>query len=373
MKKLLKILLIQACFVHIAFADSIKVVTTSKSSQKNLAVIEAFEKKFPNDEIILISYKSSSNVPEEPVGRDTALEGALHRIESLPFNFLAEGDYVVSIENFIEFTDNGWQDLGLVIVKNLQEPSKQIVTFTEATPVPTQYVDLAQEMSDLVTEKGFSVTVGAAIQRSFPLEVIDPQDWHKEKMFGNISRTILLEEALFKALRQEDLLFLKDQIVAYLDFPKPGIIFEDFFPLLRERKAFQMCIDLLYERYKDKNIEVVVGLESRGFILGAALAYKLEVGFCPIRKPGKLPCPTHAITYNKEYGSDTLVISKTDFSRKERVLIVDDLIATGGSAKAAIELVKLAGGIPVEFVSLLEIKALKGRSVLGIPSFNLID
>lgn len=177
----------------------------------------------------------------------------------------------------------------------------------------------------------------------------------------------------FKTLHKADIALLKSQIALYPDFPKPGILFEDFFPLCSNEKAFKLCIDLLAERYKTQNIDVIVGLESRGFILGSALAYKLGVAFVPIRKPGKLPGLTYSVSYEKEYGLDTLTISKTALKKNQRVLIIDDLIATGGTAKAGIELVTLAGGIPVEFASILEVKELGGRKKLSIPSFNLLD
>jgi adenine phosphoribosyltransferase len=189
-----------------------------------------------------------------------------------------------------------------------------------------------------------------------------------------IDKLVIKDEAFcFKIFHREEIAFLKNQIALYPDFPKTGILFEDFFPLLSNAKALQTCIDLFYERYKNKNIDVIVGLESRGFLLGAALAYKLGVGFVPIRKPGKLPGSLFSVNYEKEYGLDTLTISQTAILPNQRVLIIDDLIATGGTAKAAIELVNLAGGIPIEFTSLLEIEELAGREKLGIPSFNLLD
>src|SRR5690606_5255177 len=124
---------------------------------------------------------------------------------------------------------------------------------------------------------------------------------------------------------------------------------------------------------KRLNIEKIVGLESRGFILGAALAHELHIGFVPMRKAGKMPGEVFEASYEKEYGVDTFVLSKQALLPRQRVLIIDDLIATGGSAKAAIDLVHLAQGEVVEFVSLLEIPSLKGRSKLHVPSFNLLD
>lgn len=353
--------------------DTMKVIITSTSPQKNAAVMEVFERVFSQDTVELISYKSDSGVPSQPVGCEVALKGAMNRIDSLPRELLFASQYVVSIENFIEPFSDSWRDVGLVVLKDLSKSLEETVVLTRSVLIPSRYVNLAKEMSDSVVDEGFSVTVGKAIQKSLVANSIDSQDWHREKEFGGMSRKDLLEEALFKALYKDEIFFLKNRIRTYENFPKPGILFEDFFPILSDKEAFQQCVDLLYEWYKDKNIEVIVGLESRGFILGSALAYKLGVGFVPVRKPGKLPGLNHSVSYKKEYGVDTLVIAQSALELNQRVLIVDDLIATGGSAKAAIELVQLAGGTPIEFFSLLEVKGLEGRMTLGIPSFNLID
>ncbi len=177
----------------------------------------------------------------------------------------------------------------------------------------------------------------------------------------------------FKDAHKQEISFLEKHIEYYKDFPKPGIVFADFLPLLRNPVALNLCIDLLYEKYKSSNIELIVGLESRGFLLAVPLAAKLNVGFVPIRKPGKLPNKVISISYQKEYGTDTLEIAQDSIKPNQRILIVDDLLATGGTAKAAIALVKKAGGIPVEFVTILQIKELAEKANLEIPWFNLID
>jgi adenine phosphoribosyltransferase len=280
----------------------------------------------------------------------------------------------VSIENYIEqdLISQKWQDIGLVLLKK-RSNQEEMVYLTQGVFIPDLVAQVAKEVSLEVSEEGYSCTVGSVIKDKSEGGLIDAHDWQSEAEFGGVSRKELLSDALLKGLLQEEIAFLKSQIVSYEGFPKPGICFDDFSPLLNNSKAFSLCIDLLYLHYKDKNIEAVVGLESRGFILGAALAYRLGVGFVTVRKPGKLPGPIHSVTYEKEYGVDTLAISAKGIEKDLRILIVDDLIATGGTAKAAIELIRLAGGNPVEFVSLLEVKSLEGRSKLGIPSFNLID
>ncbi len=148
---------------------------------------------------------------------------------------------------------------------------------------------------------------------------------------------------------------------------------QNFLPILNNERAFQFTIDFLAQRYATKNISAVIGLESRGFILAAALAYKLGVRFVPIRKPGKLPGALYSVSYKTEYSTDTLVLAQDSLKNGQRVIIIDDLIATGGSARAAIELVRLSGAQPIEFVTLLKVAALEEQARLSIPQFNLID
>src|ERR1041385_1983596 len=125
------------------------------------------------------------------------------------------------------------------------------------------------------------------------------------------------------------------------DFPKPGIVFKDITPLLGNGRLFKRTIGILAERYRSQKIDTILGIESRGFIIGAALAYELGAGFCVVRKPGKLPYQTHSASYELEYGTDSLEIHRDAIKPGARVLIVDDLIATGGTAKAACELVAM--------------------------------
>ena len=173
------------------------------------------------------------------------------------------------------------------------------------------------------------------------------------------------------AVQVED---LKRRIRDIPDFPKPGILFRDITPLLSDGQAFRQAIDYIGERYLDKNIDVVVGVEARGFIMGAALAYKLRAGNILIRKSGKLPYKTHRTTYALEYGTDSLEIHQDAFKPGQRVLVADDLLATGGTISAAVDLVKQLGGKIVELAFLIELTALKGRDKLKEYSvFSLIQ
>ena len=148
------------------------------------------------------------------------------------------------------------------------------------------------------------------------------------------------------------------------DFPKPGILFKDITPLLADGPALRWTVDQLGERYRGA-IDMVLGIESRGFIVGAALAYALGVGIAIVRKPGKLPAQTFAAQYELEYGTDMLEIHRDAFGEKARVLIVDDLLATGGTASAAIELVERLGGDIVECAFIIELAFLGGRQRLA--------
>jgi adenine phosphoribosyltransferase len=148
------------------------------------------------------------------------------------------------------------------------------------------------------------------------------------------------------------------------DFPKPGIVFKDITPLLSNGALFGKTIDLIAERYRGQKVDTVLGIESRGFIVGSALAYKLGAGFSVVRKPGKLPYETHSASYELEYGKDTLEIHIDAIPRNARVVIADDLIATGGTAAATAELVTKLGGTVVECAFVIELSFLKGRDKL---------
>lgn len=148
------------------------------------------------------------------------------------------------------------------------------------------------------------------------------------------------------------------------DFPKPGILFYDITTLLKDARAFRNIVDDLAQRYREKPISKIIGIESRGFILGAPLAYHLGAGFVPVRKPGKLPADSFEVKYNLEYGSNSLAIHRDAVAIGEKVLIVDDLLATGGTAAATVNLVRQLGGEIVGLVFLVELAALKGREKL---------
>jgi adenine phosphoribosyltransferase len=158
--------------------------------------------------------------------------------------------------------------------------------------------------------------------------------------------------------------YFKQKIRNVPDFPKKGIMFRDITTLLQDRESFYKCAEALYELSRDKNIDKVVGIDSRGFIMGSVLANKLNAGFVLVRKPGKLPSETLRQSYTLEYGEDTLEIHKDAILPGERILLHDDLLATGGTARAACDLIELAGGKIVQVSFIVELAFLGGKSKL---------
>jgi adenine phosphoribosyltransferase len=161
-----------------------------------------------------------------------------------------------------------------------------------------------------------------------------------------------------------DIAAIRQAIRDVPNFPKPGIVFKDITPLLSNGRLFSRTIDILAERYRSQKVDSVLGIESRGFIVGAALAYKLGAGFCIVRKPGKLPYETHTTSYQLEYGTDRLEIHVDAMPSHARVIIADDLLATGGTAAATAQLVSKLGATVVECAFIIELAFLKGRDKL---------
>ena len=157
------------------------------------------------------------------------------------------------------------------------------------------------------------------------------------------------------------------------DYPKPGILFYDLTTLLQDPKGFHALVDRLCDHYDGKKVDIVAGIEARGFIFGPALAYRMGAGFVPVRKPKKLPWKTASVTYQLEYGTDTLEVHQDAVKAGQRVLIVDDLLATGGTAAAAVKLVRQLGGELAGAAFAVELSFLNGRGKLpGVDVFALL-
>ncbi len=167
---------------------------------------------------------------------------------------------------------------------------------------------------------------------------------------------------------------LKKHIRDIPNFPQEGIVFKDISTLLKNKDAFKQSIDTLAKKFKGERVEYVVGVEARGFIFGSALAYKLGAGFIPVRKKGKLPYKTKSVTYQLEYGSDTLEIHEDALKVHSRVLIVDDLLATGGTVKAVVDLIKAQKAKIVGVAFVVELQFLKGKErLVDLPIYSIIQ
>ena len=187
---------------------------------------------------------------------------------------------------------------------------------------------------------------------------------------GRIATTTSTEFSIYKVDMD-----LKALIRDIPDFPKPGIMFRDITTLFRDSEGLRYTIDTLAESFADESIDYVLGMESRGFIVGTPLAHKLGAGFIPVRKSGKLPAAVYSVEYDLEYGTDRLEIHQDALHPSSRILIVDDLIATGGTAGATAELVQKIGCEIVGFGFIIELTFLEGRKKLpaGVPIVTLVQ
>jgi adenine phosphoribosyltransferase len=205
--------------------------------------------------------------------------------------------------------------------------------------------------------RGFAVLSRWAMGRDMPVMVRKGRD----SMNANSSALTLAGAAS-----------LRDLIRDVPDFPKPGIMFKDITPLLADPAGLALAVELMAQPYRGRGVDLVVGAESRGFIFGIAVAKALSVGFVPVRKPGKLPCRTHRLEYGLEYGTDSLEIHADAIRPGQRVLIVDDLLATGGTLAACCGLVQALEGTVIGIVVLIELGELGGRARLGIHEIHSI-
>ena len=174
-------------------------------------------------------------------------------------------------------------------------------------------------------------------------------------------------------LTMNELDYVRSTVRQVPDFPKPGILFLDITTATKDAKAMNLMIDFLYDKFKDEKIDYVAGIESRGFIFGAPLACRLGAGFVPIRKPNKLPADTIKESYSLEYGTDTIEMHADAVKAGDRVLVIDDLLATGGTAVAACNLVKKVGAEVVAAAFIIELDPLKGREKIEAKGVNVVS
>ena len=167
--------------------------------------------------------------------------------------------------------------------------------------------------------------------------------------------------------------YVREHVRQVPDFPKPGILFLDITTATKDKKSMQLMTDFLYKKFKDEKVDYIAGIESRGFIFGAALAYKLNAGFIPIRKPNKLPAKTIKESYSLEYGTDTIEMHEDALKPGDRVLIIDDLLATGGTAVAACNLCKKVGADVIAAAFIIELDPLKGREKIEAGGVKVVS
>ena len=167
--------------------------------------------------------------------------------------------------------------------------------------------------------------------------------------------------------------YVREHIRMVPDFPKKGILFLDITKAVKDKKAMEYMVNFLYEQFKNEKVDYIAGIESRGFIFGAALAYKLGIGFIPIRKPNKLPAKTIKESYSLEYGTDTIEMHADALKSGDRVVVIDDLLATGGTAVAACNLVKKVGAEVVASAFIIELDPLKGREKIENSGVKVIS
>ncbi|MBE7704162.1 MAG: adenine phosphoribosyltransferase [Cyanobacteria bacterium SIG28] len=172
---------------------------------------------------------------------------------------------------------------------------------------------------------------------------------------------------------KNELDYVRENVRQVPDFPKPGILFLDITTATKDAKSFQLSLEYLYDQFKDEKVDYIAGIESRGFIYGAALAARLGVGFIPIRKPNKLPADTVKESYSLEYGTDTIEMHRDAVKEGDRVVIIDDLLATGGTAVAACNLVKKVGGDVVAAAFIIELDPLKGREKIEAKGVKVVS
>lgn len=174
-------------------------------------------------------------------------------------------------------------------------------------------------------------------------------------------------------LSERDFEYVREHVREVPDFPKKGILFLDVTTIVKDAKAFNKCIDFLYDKFKDEKIDYIAGIESRGFIFGAPLACKLNAGFITVRKPNKLPAETVKETYSLEYGEDTIEMHADAIKPGDRVVVIDDLLATGGTACAACNLVKKVGGEVVAAAFVIELTPLKGKERIESKGVEVVS
>jgi len=349
-----------------------KIAITSESHIKIKAVGEVF--KLNHKDIVIETFNTGRDLPSQPIneGGMMACRERINILENRIGDKIKEYNYIISIENSILFDVN--KEIYDVVNVILKEGEDIYMITSGFIRIPKFHHKYLEILSRKYTNKkakipSFNVTFGQLLKdEGF---VKDDKNWMRELL--GIERFNQVKNAIVDLL---ETIKLKKSFKKYPDFPKQGIDFKDINPIFADPKLFDILVNMMSRSIRDTPTKVV-GLESRGFILGTALARKLGTGFVPIRKKGKLPGETYSIDYIKEYGTDTFEIQKDSLNKNDTVLIIDDLLATGGSIVAGIKLIRETGAklqscMVIEKVDVLYDIAIEQLNKLNLDGIDLI-
>lgn len=343
-----------------------KIALTSESPIKVKAVREIFKPNYKN--LIIETFNTGQDLPSQPIN-DGGMMACRERIKVLDKKLkekVKEYDYIISIESSILFDVN--KEIYDVVNIILKEKGDVYMITSSFIKIPKLFHRLIEILSRKYTNKktmipSFNLTFGQILkEKRF---VKDDKNWMKELV--DVDRQNQIKDAIIDLL---ETIQLKKAFKKYPDFPKKGVNFKDINPIFADSKLFDILVNMMVKSTRNTPTKIV-GLESRGFILGTALARKLGVGFVPIRKKGKLPGETYSVDYEKEYGVDTFEIQKHSLDKDDNVLIIDDLLATGGSMIAGIKLVRMMGAKLQSCMVIEKVDALYDIAIEQLNKLNL--
>lgn len=334
------------------------IILTSESTLKREAVARAF----PGVEIVCRSTAGAA-IPTQPI--NSGAECA--RLRTLHVKGYVPADLIISIENEIQHQNDQVADVCHVRIETAD--GEVFLGHSEAISLPSKYLDKAQEKTPddyPLRSLGSAATLGSCIGEEFP--EIDSANWMADPRFGGLCRSVQIDQAMRMALQS----MVRAAIIRVEDFPKPNVVFQDLSKVLIQPHLLSRICEDMVERVKDlvSPRVKVMGLDARGFIYGTMVAMRLHVGFVMARKKGKLPGETVEVSYGTEYSRATLEVMTGLISPGDEVLIVDDLVATGGSLEAAVQLVRRCGGTALACLTVLQVDSLVAQArarLAGIP------
>lgn len=335
----------------------INIAITTKSQIKIKTVLDYFCDYFNTKDITIVSTKNNIETPKQPLddGGKTACIVRMLNIDHSKY------DYIISIENYID--TNFKKDYCIVIIRKKLD-SNTIYGISNGIQCQEQIYDkfMKQEFSKIGI-KGFDKTYGKFEHEND--KSVSANNWMYHLGFPREEQIRIALNHVMKKIE------INSETKFYRDFPKKGILFQDILPIFHNPMTFNNLIKIIANEIEDYKFDYIVGLESRGFLLGTALAFILGKGFVPIRKKGKLPGKIYQKSYKKEYGVDTIEMADLPELKNKKILIIDDLIATGGSMHAAINLCKKNNVIDISCLVLKDVKSLRKQYMETINNHQL--